>query len=741
MDGLLNFLSLPGDERTARRDKFFEDLAVGLLGKNDPTGIGRRLGLLSDVMNPVVGAEQAGSASRTMMNPDLSWPQRVGAGGRMASEIAGVVAPAAALRFTGFNADDAARAAQEAYMNFSTAPSVVAANDFRADQFGGVDTPLWNGYRVGDLPVAAQRNVDAAIEANPRFEGLLASIMPEEALGITPRNAEQILEYFDAVDQEALRAAAIAGDAKRGWYEQSSQAIREVFGDDAPRFTALLSALSPQTSVESNLRNAIATWANWVRAGRPVDPDQIIEIMGRSVEGTGGIDSVLPAWRNNAVRALTDPLGNLPDAVPALSGPKVDSFARNTFGDLGPVTMDTHASDLLGVNQSDYAQKGTPKMRELNVPGFGPAYIGGAAAHRSVARNMSDEFGVPISPANVQETSWSFAKPLKDLYKANSGSRMSELYDAGAVTDDLVRGTPDFATLLRDPSYSRPLQEAGYDLSKITTPQPTGLLGAIPDRDALGRTINNLQDAVDRTRAINATQPFRFGFGDSARSGYRRGGQGSLSLGTGDVRGIRLTPNPGFAQAASRAGLDVPEMILANKASAPQVANQAATYHAAYPDWLRGMVDLPDEKAYRQGKAIVTEGAMALVKPDGEVAGLIKAKGGPRGFAQTALHAATENGGTWLNAYDTALPQMYSRAGFKPVARLRFSKEYAPPSWDYEKLKKTIGTGEPDVVFMVYDPNFTGKVTRGVGGKTFQDYDEAVAYTKAQAEKLKGKGK
>jgi hypothetical protein len=58
--------------------------------------------------------------------------------------------------------------------------------------------------------------------------------------------------------------------------------------------------MSPQTSVEINLRNALNTWKNWVRAGRPVDKSEIFQIMGKSVEGNKLTDSVLPAWVPNS---------------------------------------------------------------------------------------------------------------------------------------------------------------------------------------------------------------------------------------------------------------------------------------------------------------------------------------------------------------------------------------------------------------------------------------------------------
>ena len=56
-----------------------------------------------------------------------------------------------------------------------------------------------------------------------------------------------------------------------------------------------------------------------------------------------------------------------------------------------------------------------------------------------------------------------------------------------------------------------------------------------------------------------------------------------------------------------------------------------------------------------------------------------------------------------LDAYDVNgfLPNLYSEFGFKPVARVKFNREYAPEGWPYELL------GEPDIVTMVKDTEGT----------------------------------
>ena len=67
-----------------------------------------------------------------------------------------------------------------------------------------------------------------------------------------------------------LSSVAKAGAPKQGWYRASTQAIIDVFGvQDAPRFSSLLAAMSPQTSVEMNLLNTLNTWKKVVPQKKP----------------------------------------------------------------------------------------------------------------------------------------------------------------------------------------------------------------------------------------------------------------------------------------------------------------------------------------------------------------------------------------------------------------------------------------------------------------------------------------
>jgi hypothetical protein len=91
----------------------------------------------------------------------------------------------------------------------------------------------------------------------------------------------------------------------------------------------------------------------------------------------------------------------------------------------------------------------------------------------------------------------------------------------------------------------------------------------------------------------------------------------------------------------------------------------------------------------------------------------------------TSLNLATEQGGRRLDAFDTMLPDLYSGRGFKAVARLKWSDQYAPDGWDKEAFKD-YNNGEPDVVFMVHSPATAKAYVKG-DGRTVKDYDEGTA--------------
>ena len=280
------------------------------------------------------------------------------------------------------------------------------------------------------------------------------------------QRTRKLVDIFNSLpSSEEMGAVAVAGKAKRGWYKNSAQTILDIFGlFDARRFTALLAATSPKTSVESNAINTLNIWANWNKAGRPKDRESILTIMSESVQGDKGKDSILPAWLNNSLRALTAPEGS--EMELSLSGPKVNSFMLNLVGAVDEVTNDTWMANYALIDQGTF--KGAKSKRfadqfgEIGVKS--PGYIAFSAKVRSAANAASELTGDRWTPSEVQETVWSLAKALLEKRKS-AGIDMSapEMLRAGLITDVDVADVPDFETLFSNGLYSKILKDAGYE--------------------------------------------------------------------------------------------------------------------------------------------------------------------------------------------------------------------------------------------------------------------------------------
>lgn len=383
---------------------------------------------------------------------------------------------------------------------------------------------------VGDIAERAAKEVPGMAKVNKFLTD------EEKALFDTPRwkNAAEntVKIYKQLPTAKELADVALAGGAKRGWYQESFDAIENIFAnpqfpDDPQRFTALLAALSPQTSVESNLKNALATWGNWIAAGRPRGEGQILDVLGRSVEGDKGVESVLGAWRNNSFRALTAPdARNLMGDV-GLSGPKVQSFSRNLAGDFNEVTNDAWMSKLSSVDQGLFGgitRKGAGSrfVDEYGALGIkGPGYL----AQNALTREAAGLLG--WTPAEIQETAWSFGKTLSDLsnqpgyvvkgleaanlpvpqaYREMKTMPSRDVLSQGLLTDAAIGSTPAFGDLMSMDPYRGLLEGAGYTVPaqsgrSINMTSPYDRIGTSPGelmRTPSGRNIMRSAGRLDK---------------------------------------------------------------------------------------------------------------------------------------------------------------------------------------------------------------------------------------------------
>lgn len=409
-----------------------------------------------------------------------------------------------------------------------------------------------------------------AMDGMAGYAGVMRYLTDEEKVGMRAASAQKIVDIFTSLPTpEETAAVAVAGSAKRGWYDRSAKAIVDIFGaQDAPRFAALLAALSPQTSVESNAINALRVWTAWVRAGRPTEEKRIRQLLGLNVQGGGTSGSVLPAWIPNSLRALQ---AEDPTTV-RLSGPKVDSFAKNLRGVVEEVTNDTWMANYAFIEQRVFKGSGNPVA--LKSPG----YKAMSALVRASAEVATEITGDTWTPAEIQETVWSWAKAL---YEKAGGVDAETLLMSGGLTDADIASTPDFAVLFAEGVYRRVLEEGGYGIPDNST--GSGRSSAVDgERSVLeaseGTTLDggtferHLRNAARRLDALRKRRAEQEGGEDVAQReasqaeelnvsdqdiddflGQRRGGGGTSSS-RGPLRGEQTRPRrgiPGQTQSAS----------------------------------------------------------------------------------------------------------------------------------------------------------------------------------------------
>jgi len=291
----------------------------------------------------------------------------------------------------------------------------------------------------------------------PGARDALRHLKPAEVEPLTrsPGAMANFVETFTRLpDVDYLVAAIKRGAPKRGWYANSRRALQSLFGDDADVFTGVLAATSPQTSVESNLTNALNVFVNWKAAGRPTDADAITRIIHASVQG-GTEKSALDAWIDNTVRVL--------QGGQSVSGPKIDQFwlalreraLQNRLGTLPSneaMVLDAWMGNLMGAAQENWSGNLTKSNRDARLaasdPGVTPHYLAGVARMRQAAAKAG------VSGAEAQEMAWSTAMALYEKASA-LGLPAREVLERGLLTDADVAGTPDFSSLLRQGEFAR----------------------------------------------------------------------------------------------------------------------------------------------------------------------------------------------------------------------------------------------------------------------------------------------
>ena len=684
--------------------------------------------------------------------------------------------------------------AQAAVLLSKLGASKLASLGVGAAMFGGLKK---TGGKLkaygGETAEVRESLIKAFEEADPAVQGMQKYFTKEEIELMQPQTIGKITDLLEAragtatsvgdprilpggsrLDAKKIAAMASAGVAKKGWYEDTSVAIRTVFEDDTEQFSALLASTSPQISVEGNLENALNIWAGWIKAGRPTNRNEIIRIMGDGVSKTplenrgavaleklskdldlpiGSEDemiatirtfqeaspqnaelvrrkSVMDAWIPNSVRSLS---GRKGDSI-RLSGAKVNSFRQNILGDTTEITQDTWEGKAVGVVQRVFGgarRKFTLERTKPSIAGDkkytvtdelgykSPGYIASSALHREAAEILTKSKAVSgkWTGAEVQETAWSFVKAVMEQRGAAGELRtIPEIMKDTKNLQKSIANVPDFAILLSSGRYSEILKGAGYgkQINKLATipkvvPQgPAGSQGTYG-----GGTLGAIGDELEELYRSTTVPKYYTGIRNKIRPDEggsdpkRFFARGSRGLAANELSTFKI-PEKKLAELRSY-GINFPEKVSQlkpNKISSKRFANAINKAKESHKE-LGASVFAYSPEEYQQMKLFITPDNKAgfAIKADGDIVSVFNHKKSKyRGISPTMMLLAVQEGGKKLDAFDVALPRFYSQAGFKISSRLPWSDAEAPVGWS-KKAANAFNKGEPDVVFMHYDPD------------------------------------
>jgi len=292
--------------------------------------------------------------------------------------------------------------------------------------------------------------------------------------------------------------------------------------------------------------------------------------------------------------------------------------------------------------------------------------------------------GIDLDSASLQATIW---YPEQDLYRAMGSAQSVKREDYGSAISEALN--------------VEPTEKALFEQS----------------RGVLEATRRNEYQQFSRARAVAAIRRGLYaratGGSSGAYSGRGTGDGASFRILSGNNRThyeskiLRVhTPKKGPAKAMTKGGI-APVPILELDMRDP---NAAKAFHASISKAKRrnkfgSSVHVYSPKEYAASRLFVTPDGKsgAAITKDGDIISVFS--DGTEGWAQSAMLLAIQNGGRKADSFNTVLPRLYSMAGMRPVARVKWNEAMKPGDWD-KALYRKFNNGEPDVVLYAYDPGF-----------------------------------
>jgi hypothetical protein len=424
----------------------------------------------------------------------------------------------------------------------------------------------------------------------------------------------------------------------------------------------------------------------------------------------------------------------LDEGLDSIEGQNVDQFAvalnakfQREFGrygkdqaDLRPIKTElftaanTHSQNLSGKFEQATPRNGTERAAMRR-------------ATESARELLKTKAGIDINNADFQALMWYHEKRLLASMGVGQGRGSDNDYVDGAIEYARKEGFTDEQIAEALPSADR---------NRIYPDASTGRTDEeISRQSARDDTASNIKYSVSPAKA--ATIAVRIGAGDNGRVWRRQ--RSSRRVGEYDV--VSDYKSFPFANRLyNEQGIQTPVIYeLAQTIKSAQQFTDAIDAAKIAQGRLGASVYIyptetnQDETGYADMRLFLTEdGKAGFGLKEDEITGVVdivsvfNTPDSHRGFNYPAIRLAVEEGGNKLDAFDTFLPGAYSANGFTIRSRMPWNNEFSPEGWDKEAYKN-FNNGEPDVVFMYYNPKRRETYSNGdQEGERFLDYGDAV---------------
>jgi hypothetical protein len=333
----------------------------------------------------------------------------------------------------------------------------------------------------------------------------------------------------------------------------------------------------------------------------------------------------------------------------------------------------------------------------------------------SRARELLAQEGVDINTADFQALLW---YPEKRLWLSGgvAPGRGSDNDYADAAIE----------TARQEGIANERIEEALADSGRVGISSGRYSRRAVPGTDQGTGQNAEKRGARDATRAVaNSAGPNGQVWNVSRRSGTIR--EANV------IASYRVAPE--YESEYASGGVSTPEMFELEQSPKSAEAFETAITEATSGSPYAPAVYVYSREKYADMRLFLSGDSNAgfAVKGDDIVSVFNGPTSGLKNVTNSMLRLAFEQGGRRLDAFDTVLPDLYSNNLFKAIVRLPWDDKEAPNGWDKELFSRW-KNGEPDVVFMAYDP--TAKPYKDGDGEYANSYDEAVEIQQAAASRF-----